>query len=228
MLRGLITTSLCFALLACQSAVPQSSEVDPREALARLVELEQKPGISEDLRVSVSNVAQALEDEVFVVEPAAPPPEIEPAAGIVSGQVVDGPANVRREPKITAERVGRLAVGEEVHITGHVQNWYEIALQDGNLAYVYEELSELALESACLLGARDEVMENPQIEPPQLEDALEVMGREVTAESPSYSQPAFQCRQDYGACQSQYRELSYQLLYCHSAMALCLVDIVLP
>jgi TRAP-type transport system periplasmic protein len=71
-------------------------------------------------------------------QPKAPAPQVEEADTYVT---LDADANIRAEPRTTSKRIGTVAAGTPVHVTGQVKgtDWYRVEAKPGVVGFVYSE-----------------------------------------------------------------------------------------
>lgn len=65
-----------------------------------------------------------------------------------TGWVTADSLNVRAQPSLTAERVGKVTYGEQVTITDKQENWYQILMNNGKVGWVSSEYISTASKTA--------------------------------------------------------------------------------
>jgi N-acetylmuramoyl-L-alanine amidase len=65
-----------------------------------------------------------------------------------TGWVTADSLNVRAQPSLTAERVGKVTYGEQVTITDEQENWYQILMNNGKVGWVSSEYISTASKTA--------------------------------------------------------------------------------
>jgi len=96
-----------------------------------------KPSTMDKTRVEVERSASSRGTPA---EPDKQPQE-EPEIEVLDAQMVAlSKSNVREGPGTEYGKVTTLALGESVAVTGHVEDWYRVALNGGREGYVFKEL----------------------------------------------------------------------------------------
>ncbi len=104
---------------------------------------------------ALGEAAQRGAVEPQAAQQAALPPASETPAFEIeemeAGYVALKNANLRAGPSTAFDKVGRLAAGDEVTVTGKIvgQNWYRVALAEGGSGFVYGALLEDAVSHAA-------------------------------------------------------------------------------
>ncbi|TCO77447.1 3D domain-containing protein [Marinisporobacter balticus] len=92
------------------------------------------------------------------------------AEEVVTGTVIDKNAVLMKEPKISAQSLNHLALGEEVFIEGNHGKWYQISTRNGLFGWMHSECilvdagEKDPIENGIVNAGSVDVYEKPEIE----------------------------------------------------------------